>query len=296
MFDNFQLIPGEAFTATGSIAEKVIDKVSKALGYVLTPSDTKKYRLEAEKYLIETIKSDDNMPIMLKAACISDVRKTLKQFERKHDILSMAITYLESEPDRINVEAVDNDWLEFYFNRAGEIGKEEMKVIWAKLLAKEIQEPNRVSKQLLHILSVIDEHDAKTFTKLCNYYGQYENNEIALIFIDDIKNIDNEELKIHEGDIFSLEVTGLIQWNREGYKYYIEQSPNRCITYFDSVIDIDDNITELSIGNVILTKAGEQLASIIKDRCHVDGYDDVLKRRLFEDKYKDLLDKIKSIK
>ena len=53
MLDNLQLVPGEAFTASEHIVEKVIDKVSNVVGWVITPKGSKQYQLDAEKYLIE---------------------------------------------------------------------------------------------------------------------------------------------------------------------------------------------------------------------------------------------------
>ena len=86
MLDNLQLIPGEAFTATEHILDKVIDKISDGVGWVVTPKGSKQYQIEAENYLIEQIKNDSNMPELAKAACISDERKVLREYRNQQNI------------------------------------------------------------------------------------------------------------------------------------------------------------------------------------------------------------------
>lgn len=73
MLDNLQVIPEEAFTASEHIINKVIDKVSDAAGWIVTPKGNKVYQSEAEKYLIERIKQDSNMPELAKTASICSV-------------------------------------------------------------------------------------------------------------------------------------------------------------------------------------------------------------------------------
>ncbi len=80
MLDNLQVIPGEAFTAPGRIIEKVIDKISNVVGWSVTPKGAKAYQVEAEKYLVDKIKNDSNMPELAKAVCISNVRKIIKEY------------------------------------------------------------------------------------------------------------------------------------------------------------------------------------------------------------------------
>ena len=72
MLDNFQLIPGEAFTAIGSLGEKLIDKLSDAVGFIATPKGNRKNIIEAEQFLIDQIKADDGKPYIQKAAEISN--------------------------------------------------------------------------------------------------------------------------------------------------------------------------------------------------------------------------------
>lgn len=126
MLDNLQLIPGEAFTAAEHIVDKVIDKISNAVGWVITPKGSKGHQLEAEKYLIEQIKSDVNMPELAKAACISDARKILREYRNQQNILLTALKFLDNSE---NPDIVDDDWLSYFFDNAKNISREEMAVI-----------------------------------------------------------------------------------------------------------------------------------------------------------------------
>ncbi|MDE6750987.1 MAG: hypothetical protein K2K21_18270 [Lachnospiraceae bacterium] len=91
MLDNLQVIPREAFAASEHIINKVIDKVLDAAGWIVTPKGNKVYQSEAEKYLIERIKQDSNMPELAKAASISNVRRIIRAYQNQYNILTTNI-------------------------------------------------------------------------------------------------------------------------------------------------------------------------------------------------------------
>lgn len=171
MLDNFQLIPGEAFTASEHIVSKCIDKISNAVGWMATPKGKKEHQLEAESYLIEQIKNNPNMPALAKAGCISDVKKLIKNYRNQSNIFNIALKFLD---DFAKPDDVDDDWLAYFFDNAKNISKEEMAIIWGQILAKEMNLPNSVPKSLIYILSVIGYEDADTFRKLANVSIQVE--------------------------------------------------------------------------------------------------------------------------
>ncbi|MCF2643533.1 DUF2806 domain-containing protein [Roseburia hominis] len=280
MFDNLQVIPGEAFTAAGSLGEKLLDKVSNAIGLLVMPNNNKQYRSEAEKYLIEKIKNDEKMPELAKASCISNVRKLIKQYTNQCDIFADAMKLLDEKSDLDKVDDVDDDWLEYFFDKAKAIGKEDMKIIWSKLLAKEIQNPNSVSRQLLHILTVINQDEAKSFSKLSSYCIKIDKREMVIIFYD-ILHKNSIENVIKDGELFRLEDIGLIQVSPIGYNYHVKNEQE--VMYFDKHIDISE-VKEIKVGNVILSRAGEELMSILTDRKPIVGFEDVLSKKLIGEK------------
>ena len=132
MLDNFQLIPGEAFTAIGNLGEKLIDKLSDAVGFIATPKGNRKNIIEAEQFLIDQIKADDGKPYIQKAAEISNARRLIREYNNQNDIVNIAIQNLgeDAMPENIDV-----DWLAYFMDRAKNISTEDMQIIWGKILA-----------------------------------------------------------------------------------------------------------------------------------------------------------------
>lgn len=264
MLDNLQLIPGEAFTAAGHIVEKVIDKISDVVGWVVTPKGSKQYQLEAEKYLIEQIKNDSNMPEFAKAACISDVRKVLREYRNQQNIFLTALKFLDNTA---KPNDVDDDWLTYFFDNAKNISKEEMAIIWGQILAREINEPNRIPKCLIYILSTIDYEDAMAFKKLANFSLEV-GEEYCPIIISSKREVYIKN-GLSMGEIINLQNTNLIQYSDLLYTRTINQEDK--ITYFDVTIDAKD-MRKIYVGNVVLSKAGQELMSVITDKQKIDGF------------------------
>lgn len=264
MLDNLQLISGEAFTAAEHIVEKVVDKISDVVGWVVTPKGNKQYQLEAENYLIEQIKNDSNMPELAKAACISDVRKVLREYRNQQNIFLTALKFLDNsaKPDDL-----DDDWLAYFFDNAKNISKNEMAIIWGKILAREINEPNRIPKCLIYILSTIDYEDAMAFKKLASFSLVVGEVYCPIIFSSKREVYIKNGLSM--GEIINLQNTNLIQYNDLLYTRTI--NPKDKITYFDVAID-SKGMEKIYIGNVVLSKAGQELMSIITDKQKIDGF------------------------
>ena len=276
MFDNFQLIPDEAFVVFGSLAQKLIDKVAVVVGWVAIPKGNKAYQLKAEEYLIEQIKKDKNMPPLAKAASISNVRKIIRQYINQNDILNDALEYLNEEEDFLKIDDIDNDWLQFFFDKARNISKEDMKIIWAKLFAKGVKEPGSISRQLLHILSVIDQREASTFAKLPNYCVYINGKKHLAIYYGVTCGIDgNDELL--EADIFRLVDIGLVQQSGISYMCNLEEDEN--VKYFGKEIDLKGKRT-IQVGNVIFSRAGEELMSILAEGEPIVGYEEILSKEM----------------
>lgn len=276
MLDNLQVLPPEAFTATGKFGEKLLDKISNAIGWAAIPKNTKKYRLEAEEYLVEQIKNDDKIPVLAKAAYISNARKIIKQYVNKCDICTKAMNDLSTEADVSNIDTIEDDWLEFFFDRAKDIGKEDMQVVWARLLAKEIDTPNTVSKHLLHILTIISHKEALSFAKLANYCISVDGKDSIIIFYDLMNDFYKSNGLIEE-EILYLEDIGLLQVSLNGFEYSLET--DKKVTYFGKEIELGKT-RKIYTGNVVLSRAGEELMSILTEREQINGYEEILKNRI----------------
>ena len=62
----------------------------------------------------------------------------------------------------------DHDWTARFFNYIQDVSSEEMQLLWAKVLAGQIEQPGSVSIRALSILRNLDNATAKLFQLLCS--------------------------------------------------------------------------------------------------------------------------------
>lgn len=227
-----------------TVAGKLLDKISSAAAWCVTHDTPQKISIEV---MIEEIKKS-NLSILEKAAYISNANKILKEYINQHDIVKEGIKYLS---DKAEPEKVDDDWIALFMDKARLISDKEFQKIWGKILAEECNHPGQLSKQLLHIVSMMDRNDALTFTNICrfsiifdcddedtrkykyplvliskikDYYSQYG------ISLDSLRNIESygliEKIQIHgNGSSYMLTTDSDIKSaNYYGLKFSFEPS------------------------------------------------------------------------
>lgn len=259
------------------VTNNLIEKLASGIGWLATPRGKKAQQIEALNYLIEHIKSDESMPPLVKAASISNAKKLIKEYTNQNNIFNDAVRYLSTKAVPNKIYDVEDDWLEFFFDKAKNINKEDMQIIWSKLLAKEIEVPKSVSKHLLHILTVIDGKEACSFAKLANYCIKADGLEHVIIYYDEMRGSYYQASKLIEEELFRLEDIGLVQLSVGGYSYSRETDEK--VTYFGKEIDIKDAKT-IYIGNALLSRAGEELMSILTERNEIEGFRELLSKKM----------------
>ena len=67
------------------------------------------------------------------------------------------------------VGASDPDWFHKWASYAKETSDQDIRSLWAKVLAGEIVQPGRFSLRLLHTINLLRKADAEAFARFCNY-------------------------------------------------------------------------------------------------------------------------------
>lgn len=62
----------------------------------------------------------------------------------------------------------DHDWTARFFNEVKDVSSEEMQLLWAKVLAGQVERPGNTSLRTLSILKNLDQSTAELFRKLCS--------------------------------------------------------------------------------------------------------------------------------
>ncbi len=194
-------------------------------------------------------------------------KKLVKQQKRKKDIGLKALQFLE---DSAEPEKIEDDWLEFFFDKARLISNPDMQLIWAKLLAEEANHPGKISFSLLHTLSIMRYEDAELFCSISRFalrtFGKEEVN--LLLFISTNRKA-YEDTGITPSQLKELERLGLIECDfKTEYVFKNEENPvtkkvfvsgrQKLVVYGDP-----SNDNKIKAGNVEFTTNGRALYDII---------------------------------
>lgn len=135
---------------------------------------------EAREYLLDIIKKDTVLTTQEKASLIYNSRKFTREYVNSKEIYEKAKCSFNTQDSQSNV---DDDWLHFFFDKAGKISNSSMQNIWAKLLAGEFNKPNSVSKKLIHIISIMDVVEAHAFRTFCLYTFTVTDADVKVTFM-----------------------------------------------------------------------------------------------------------------
>ncbi len=298
---NWSLFPKEAFESMANVANNLIEKISLATGYLVTPKGKRKDMEEAVAYFINEIKNNDLMTDLSKAACISNARKMIREYCNQNDILHIAISNLN---DKSNPDLIKDDWLVDFWEKAGCVNDEDIKLIFGKILSNACNDENmRFSKALIHKLYLMDGKIAKALQKLKQYAVRLEAIDINGNIVDEdynvfyFNNFDEWENKYPQKglELIELEAAGIINKN-DSYVIGMENQDDVGeskiikeikIFYSDSYISLTgdekgdfqkfDTPIYVDAGTICLTRDGKFLLRIIENSQYLEGYMDDMK-------------------
>ena len=260
------------------IADGVIDKSENIWDWINQPKE------EARGFLLDLIKNDKDLTSQQKSSLIYHSIKFTIEYSNSKGIYEQAKIQFHSHTHE---DSIDNDWLHFFFDKAGKVSNKSMQIIWSKMLAGEFNKPGSISRKLMHIISVMDVNSAKSFQTLCLYvferYGFMTSYNTDALFIpsgfymnsfDFMLNVEKWlsedgysnckelalELTMNTGELNSLENLGLIQMVPEmncGIKLIYSLGENK-VAYFKP-----QEGDEIPLGTYSLTHEGEQLYKIL---------------------------------
>ena len=260
------------------VADDVIEKTGNVLEWLNQPKE------EARGYLIDLVKKDTEITPQEKAALLYNSRKFTREYANSKRIYEQAKSHFNPHTQE---DKIDDDWLHFFFDKAEKVSNKSMQIIWAKLLAGEFNKQGSISRKLIHIISIMDVHSARSFQTFCLYVFQRcklltaYNTEAELIPAGFYENSFDFRLKVEEwlkedgytdyrelageitmnaGELNSLENLGLVQKVPDSkcgvtLMYSLE---NDEVAY---IVPQDDN--EIPLGQYALTQEGKQLYKIL---------------------------------
>ena len=188
-------------------------------------------------------------------------------------ILSKAIPAIEESGD---AESLDEDWIAHFFGRCRTISNEAMRVLWAKVLAGEVNKPGQFSKRTINLLGELDRQDIEGFALLCSFSIYSIASPVILFKSSQIAASYAPTLYIKHGldqaALRHLDSLGLIHFDTRS-EYTKPPGP---IRYFGHSLTVNPD-GPLKVGNAIFTKAGWELARVVTAR-EVPEFFELLKR------------------
>ncbi len=193
----------------GKPIEKLIETVSLAVGTLYKPKAIRR-EADAEAYKIEKIKEAEAKGMIITANAEIEIamrakeRFVLQEVNRQiniEDIVDKAALHLK---EIVSDNPVDVDWRTRFFLKAQDISNEEVKEIWAKILANEVANPGNISLRTLDVLSNLSKKEAKLFHKIAgiSFFGR------SVLKISNEPSFD--EFGITFDDLLTLKSIGLI--------------------------------------------------------------------------------------
>lgn len=256
-------------------ADTLIKKVSSAIGGVFEPWQIKRVaKAETEANLMKA-EADIEITALHRRAMHRFVEEEANRQENMEEITKKSIPHLSDES---NPEQMEDDWVTNFFDKSRIVSDDEMQGLWGQVLAGEANSPGSYSKRTVNLLSDLDKKDAEIFQSLCRF-GWVTGGFSPLVFDTQAEIYNNVGIDFES--LSHLDSLGLIQFN--GISGFSRQGlPKKfVVTYCGQPLILNlpkETENTLSIGKVLLTKAGMELARI-SNAPSVDGFTEYVKEK-----------------
>lgn len=169
------------------------------------------------------------------------------------------------------------DWFIRYYEASGNISDKEMQILWAKILAGEIEKPSSYSLRTLDVLRNISKEEAERFAKICNSAIKIESAQYAIPADHDYISKND----INYSDILMLEEIGLINSDSNvRISNDLEVNTEYILYVYGSLIvrAIVSEKRELSLRVFLFTNVGNELATLIDRESNEENFLNLCKK------------------
>ena len=266
---------GSLIKIEGNALEKLIDVVSLGIGTLYRPRQIRK-EADAQAYAIRVIgKAQAEVETEARLIELETEERISKRIiareSKRQDnidaVVEMAANNLKGES--VSEEPVDIDWATRFFGIVQDVSREEMQILWARILAKEIERPSSFSMRTLEVLRNISFNEAETFEKVAQF----------ILFQNDYFIYNNEtvldQFGIHYLDLALLKECGLLQSGDLVKKNY-DSKPDRDIVAgivygkYIILMTIPKGAKKIRIPVILLTKVGQEIFSLLEPATNME--------------------------
>lgn len=249
--------------------KKIADRLAGETGdYIAVRLDVQKAKLEKEaqgirdstssnsqisaaitEKFIEQISSDSEI---VRRAAQAFSREWIRKQENKDAVLAEFLDFLASDPPKPDAEGPSDDWMNVFEAYAEKASSQDLRQLWARILAGEIRKKGSFSLRTLQFLSVMDAEIAKQVEHVASVVV-----ESKFIPLDGSFGVGAEY-----ATITSLASLGFIDRELE-YCVTIYPRKTRIRAGSHHAIDVStDHETNISLRAAVLTAMGKELITV----------------------------------
>ena len=235
-------------------ANRILDKITGATGIIF---GAYKEKQRAKSNFLAEINNRMDLSNIDKLAITSNYKKILREYENQNDIVNKALELLNKPVNEYRIDSIDNTWIMNFMDYIKNICDEELKIIWSKVLAGELEKPGKYSLRTLEEVKKISKKDAELFSKLAGFIMKSES---TYFILNDNEIL--EEYGISYEDIILLDEIGFIKDDAKTINYVSNQAK---IIYNDLFVFIVGKNEKLSLNIYKLTEVGEEVFSLLQN-------------------------------
>jgi uncharacterized repeat protein (TIGR03899 family) len=145
--------------------EKLIDAVRVGTGVLYEPVRIRrKATAEADSKIIAA-RADIKIADIFERA---KQRLFTQEVRRQRNIEAIVDEAVDALPPSVSNDPLDPDWLSRFFQECQDVSDDDLRQLWARLLAGEIEEPGSCSRKTLNVLQQMSKRDAERFKLVCS--------------------------------------------------------------------------------------------------------------------------------
>lgn len=256
---SWETILPETAKALSAPITKLIEVVSAGCGNVYEPTNIRrKAKAEAEALLAFAEAREEVTDIQLRAVARRLQNETRRQENIESVIAHAALALGESE--EVSSDPVNEDWATRFFADCADFSDDSVRLIWGKILAGEIQQPNSFSLRTLSTLRDLSKGDAELFNILCKYSFKIGDKQLSPIYTSDTKAF-WESKGIDFSAYQRLISAGLVTHHPMGItvsnatSYLLEGSH---VSFYYT----NPQFSTFPLGFIVLTSAGQEISQV----------------------------------
>lgn len=259
----------------GKPLEKLIEVVSKGIGTLYRPRKIRK-DADAQAYAIKVLEAAkagaevEAKLIEIETAERIEQRLVAQEVRHQNNIDSVVEdAAVELKGKQVSNEPVDEDWATRFFGIVQDVSREEMQLLWSKILAKEIEMPSTFSMRTLETLKNLSTEEAELFQKVAPFI--LHQNDYFIFHDNDVL----ESFGIHYIDLAKLTECGILQSGTFVSKNYHTKPNTDSITGITSgkyvvLMNLPRGSKPVSIPVVLLSKTGTELFSLLEPEANMN--------------------------